>query len=62
MPNVLADGTSFVMSSNNASRIKNKYLLSQYRYQSIEGGIDPNNWFDYDKFYDDSEIDKLVNK
>lgn len=62
MPNVLADGTSFVMSSNNASRIKNKYLLSQYRYQSIEGGIDPNTWFDYDKFYDDSEIDKLVNR
>ena len=62
MPNVLADGTSFVMSSNSASRIKNKYLLSQYRYQTIEYGIDPDKWLDYDKFYDDSEIDKLVNR
>ncbi|WP_412031560.1 S41 family peptidase [Metamycoplasma buccale] len=57
MPNVMADGTSYVISSNNASRILN----GNDHYQSIESGIDPHKWMSYDDFYDDNKIWELVN-
>ena len=61
MPNVLADGTSFVISSNNASRIKGSGLEDdENNYRSIENGIMPDFSLKYENFYNDIEIDKLA--
>ena len=56
LPLVLADSTTIEISSNNL-----QVVLFDDKYEFIEGGIEPDLYIDYDKFYDIQYLDKTLN-
>ncbi len=56
LPLVLADSTTIEISSNNL-----QVVLFDNKYEFIEGGIEPDLYIDYDKFYNIQYLDKTLN-